>query len=67
MAPKWSERPKTDRWAIAGAFVGMAVAAVIAFSFAYESSTIVRYLIMATGFLAGLGGGYGAAKLTSKG
>ena len=66
MAPKWSARPKTDRWAIIGAFIGMAIAAVAAFNFAFESSTIVRYLIMSAGLLAGLGGGYGAAVLTSR-
>ena len=66
MAPKWSARPKTDRWAIIGAFIGMAIAAVVAFNFAFDSSTIVRYLIMSAGLLAGLGGGYGAAVLTSR-
>ena len=66
MAPKWSARPKTDRRAIIGAFIGMAIAAVIAFNFAFEASTIVRYLIMAAGLLSGMGGGYGAAVLTSR-
>lgn len=55
--PKWSERPKADRRAIIGAFIGMAIAGVIAIVFASESSTIVRYFIMAAGLLLGLGAG----------
>ena len=46
---KWSERPKGDRGAIIGALVGMAIAAVVALVFAYDSSTMVRYFIMAAG------------------
>ena len=46
---KWSERPKGDRGAIIGAIIGMAIAAVVAFVYAYESSTMVRYFIMAAG------------------
>jgi hypothetical protein len=55
--PRWSERPKHDRHAIVGAMIGMAVAAVVALLFASDSSTLVRYFIMATGFLVGLGAG----------
>lgn len=55
--PKWSERPKEDRWAIIGAMIGMAIAGVIAVVFASESSTMVRYLIMAVGLIVGLGAG----------
>jgi NAD/NADP transhydrogenase beta subunit len=55
--PKWSERTKEDRWAVIGALIGMAIAAVVAIAFASESSTMVRYLIMAAGFLVGLGAG----------
>ncbi|MEP7316584.1 MAG: hypothetical protein ABI667_07795 [Sphingomicrobium sp.] len=55
--PKWSERPKDERGAIIGATVGMAIAGVVAFVFAYESSTMVRYFIMAAGLLLGLGAG----------
>ena len=55
--PKWSERPKDQRGAIIGAMIGMAVAGVVAFVFAYESSTLVRYFIMAAGLLLGLGAG----------
>jgi NAD/NADP transhydrogenase beta subunit len=54
---KWSERPKGDRGAIIGAIIGMAIAAVVAIVFAYDSSTMVRYLIMAAGLLLGLGAG----------
>jgi hypothetical protein len=63
-APKWSERPREHRWAIIGCFIGMGIAAVVAFNYAFESDTIVRYLIMVTGLLGGGGAGYGAAKLT---
>ncbi|HMP43524.1 MAG TPA: hypothetical protein PKD99_00345 [Sphingopyxis sp.] len=38
---------------MAGIFVGMAIAAVAAILFASHSSTIVRYLIMASGLLIG--------------
>jgi NAD/NADP transhydrogenase beta subunit len=55
--PKWNERPKDQRRAVVGALIGMAIAGVIAFVFAYESSTLVRYAIMATGLLLGLGAG----------
>ena len=55
--PKWSERPRGERRAIIGAFVGMAVAGVVAVLFAAESSTMVRYFIMATGLLVGFGAG----------
>ncbi len=66
MAPKWSERPRAHRFAIVGAFIGMGVAAVVAFNYAYDSGTIVRYLIMAAGLLGGGGAGFGAATLTAK-
>lgn len=51
----WADRPKKDRYGIVGAFMGMAVAAAVAIMFAYESSTIVRYVIMAAGLLLGWG------------
>ncbi len=63
---KWSERPKRDRWVIVGAFIGMAIAAVVAFNFAYESSTIVRYFIMSAGLLLGGGAGALAARLNNR-
>ncbi len=55
--PKWSERPEDHRRAIIGAIIGMTIAGVIAVVFASESSTMVRYFIMAAGFLLGLGAG----------
>ena len=57
MVQGWSERPKENRYIIVGAIIGMAVAAVVAFVFAFEADTIVRYLIMAAGLLIGLFGG----------
>lgn len=61
---KWSDRPKGDRWAIIGGFIGMIIAGFVAFNFAFDSSSLVRYLIMATGLLAGLGAGKLAASRT---
>ena len=55
---KWSERPRTHRGAIIGAFAGMAIAAVVVFEYAFYGSTLDRYLIMVTGLL--VGGGVGA-------
>jgi hypothetical protein len=51
----WADRPRKDRLAIVGAIAGMVVAGVIAFMFAFESSTIVRYIIMVIGLVAGWG------------
>lgn len=53
----WSEKPRDARFAIIGAFIGMLVAAVVAFMFAFDADTIVRYLIMSAGLLIGLGAG----------
>ena len=53
MGVKWSERPRGHRWAIIGAFVGMVIAAVVAFQYAFYGSTFDRYLIMAAGLLGG--------------
>lgn len=53
----WRDRPKTDRYGIIGAFVGMAIAAPIAIIFAFESPTLVRGLIMAAGLLIGWAAG----------
>lgn len=58
---KWSERPREERGAIIGAFIGMGIAAVIAFVFAFHSSTIVRWAIMSAGLLIGFGVGKLAA------
>ena len=51
----WSERLREDRFAIIGAIVGMLIAGVVAFVFAFESSTFVRWIIMAVGLIAGYG------------
>lgn len=51
----WRDRPKADRYAIIGAFIGMAIAAVVAFTFAFYATTMVRYVIMSTGLLLGWG------------
>ena len=66
MAPKWSERPKAHRFAIVGAVVGMVVAAFVAFNYAYDSDTIVRYLIMSAGLIGGGAAGAGVATLSAK-
>ena len=47
------KRTTEDKYALAGIFVGMAIAAVAAIQFASHSSTIVRYLIVASGLLIG--------------
>lgn len=65
-APKWSESPRSHRFAIVGAFIGMGIAAVVAFNYAYESDTIVRWAIMSAGLLGGGGAGVGIAALTEK-
>ena len=51
----WRDRPRADRFGIIGCFVGMAIAAIVAITFAYSSASIVRYLIMAAGLLIGWG------------
>lgn len=51
----WADRPREDRHAIIGAITGMIVAGVIAVMFAFESSTIVRYIIMVIGLVTGWG------------
>jgi hypothetical protein len=62
---KWSERPRTHRGAIIGAFLGMAIAAVAVFEYAFYGSIIDRYLIMAAGLLIGGGAGALIAKMTA--
>ena len=66
MALKFSEAPKAQRSAVVGAFIGMGVAAFVAFNYAYDSATIVRYLIMCAGLLGGGGAGFGLATLMAK-
>ena len=47
------KRSTEDKYALAGIFVGMAIAAVATILFASQSCTLVRYLIMASGLLIG--------------
>ncbi len=61
---KWSERPRTHRGAIIGAFAGMAVAGFVAIEYAFYGSTFDRYLIMMAGLLIGGGAGVVVAKMT---
>ena len=63
---KWNERPRAQRWAIVGAFVGMAVAAVVAFEYAFHGTTLQRYLIMMSGLLIGGGVGLWVATFTGR-
>lgn len=51
----WSDRPKNDRYAVIGAFVGMFIAGIVAITFAFNASSFVRYLIMAVGLVVGWG------------
>jgi uncharacterized membrane protein len=53
----WSERSREERFAIIGAVAGMLIAGVVAFAFAFESSTFVRWAIMSVGLVAGYGVG----------
>lgn len=50
-----ARKPQTieDKYALGGIVVGVLTAAVIAFVFAFESTTIVRYFIMASGLVLG--------------
>lgn len=65
------QKPKTteDRYALIGIFVGMGIAAVIAFVFAFNSGTMVRYLIMAAGLVIGwlAGRALGRSKMRGEG
>jgi len=62
---KWSERARSHRWAIIGAFAGMIPAAWAVFEFAYFGSTFDRYLIMVAGLLGAGGLGALLAPLTA--
>lgn len=42
-----------DKYALAGIAVGVSMAAVAVFVFAFEASSTVRYLIMASGLVLG--------------
>jgi uncharacterized coiled-coil protein SlyX len=49
MRVKWSGLPRAHRWAIGGAFVGMAVGAIAVLQYAFYGSTFDRWLIMVAG------------------
>lgn len=66
MRVKWNERPRAHRWAVVGAFVGMAIGAVAVFKYAYYGTTFDRYLIMASGMLGGGAVGAFLARATSR-
>lgn len=51
------EIAREDKWALIGIVIGVALAIVIVFLFAVESTMIVRYLIMASGLVLGWAGG----------
>ncbi len=53
MRVKWSDRPRNQRWAIVGAFLGMIPAAFAVFEYAYHGTIVDRYLIMVAGLLGG--------------
>lgn len=66
MRVRWSDRPRQHRWAVVGAFVGMAIGAVVVFQYAFYGSTFDRYLIMMAGLLGGGGGGLLLARITGR-
>ena len=66
MRMKWNERPRAHRWAIIGAFLGMAVGAIAVFQYAFHGSTFDRYLIMMAGLLGGGGVGVLLARITAR-
>jgi len=66
MRVKWSERPRSHRWAIVGGFVGMAVGAYAVFEYAYFGTTLDRYLIMMAGLIGGGIVGSASARLTAR-
>lgn len=66
MRVKWSDRPRAHRWAIIGAFVGMAVGAFAVFEYAYYGTTFDRWLIMSAGLLGGGAVGAVLARVTAR-
>lgn len=66
MRSKWGERPRDQRWAVVGAFIGMAFGAAAVFEFAYDGTTFDRYLIMAGSLLAGGAAGLVLARVTAR-
>jgi NAD/NADP transhydrogenase beta subunit len=66
MRVRWRERPRAHRWAIVGAFVGMAVAAIAVIQYVFHGSTFDRWLIVVAGFLGGGAVGLLLAKVTTR-
>ena len=66
MRVKWNARPRAHRWAIVGAFVGMAIAAAAVFEYAVHGTIVDRYLIMCAGLLGGGGAGALLARMTAR-
>jgi hypothetical protein len=66
MRVRWNERPRAHRWAIVGAFVGMAFGAVAVFEYAFDGSTFDRWLIMSAGLLGGGAVGLLLARVTAR-
>jgi hypothetical protein len=52
MAPKWSERPKSDRWMIIGIVLGGAVGVFLTVN---EENFLIRFLFIAGGAAIGAG------------
>jgi hypothetical protein len=52
MAPKWSERPKADRWMIVGLIIGGAVGVFLTVN---EENFLIRFLFIAAGAAIGAG------------
>lgn len=65
MRVKWSDRPRNQRWAIIGAFLGMGPAAFAVFQYAFYGATFDRYLIMVAGLLGGGVAGWLLALITA--
>ena len=55
-----------DRYALIGIAVGVAIAAVVVFTLAFNSSSMVRYLILASGLVLGWLAGRAIAHSKSK-
>jgi hypothetical protein len=66
MRVKWSDRPRAHRWAVIGAFVGMALGAAAIFQYAVDGTILDRYLIMVAGLLGGGAAGLLLAKITAR-
>ncbi len=65
MRVKWRDRPRNQRWAVVGAFLGMIPAVFAVFEYAYHGTIVDRYLIMVAGLLGGGAIGMLLASLTA--